>query len=106
MMPNSISVIVYDSACHYHAWTNRASTLNSEGDARPEGNTQRIGERVRTLREKTGLSQEDFAYERDFGRSFMSSIENGKKDLRLSTLCKLADVFGMSLSQFLKGVDS
>ena len=66
---------------------------------------KKIGEKVRRLREAEDFSQEGFAYEKGFGRSFMSSIENGKKDLRLSTLLKLSQVFGMKLSQFLKGID-
>jgi transcriptional regulator with XRE-family HTH domain len=60
---------------------------------------------VRALREKRGLSQEELAHETGFGRSFMSAIERGKKDVRISTLVKLAAIFKISLSQLLKGID-
>jgi transcriptional regulator with XRE-family HTH domain len=65
----------------------------------------KLGERVRSLREKRGLSQEDLAHETGFGRSFMSAIERGKKDVRISTLVKLATIFKVSLSQLLRGID-
>jgi transcriptional regulator with XRE-family HTH domain len=63
---------------------------------------KKLGERVRALREKRGWSQEELAHETGFGRSFMSAIERGKKDIRLSTLCKLAALFDVTPSQLLK----
>jgi len=35
----------------------------------------------------------------------MSAIERGKKDLRLSTLCKLANIFEITLTQLIKNID-
>ncbi|MFL6389956.1 MAG: helix-turn-helix domain-containing protein [Terriglobales bacterium] len=67
---------------------------------------QQLGERVRQLREQRGWSQEGFAHEGGLGRSFAGAIERGEKDVRLSTLTKLARALGVSLSQLLKGIDS
>ncbi|MGH9568867.1 MAG: helix-turn-helix domain-containing protein [Candidatus Angelobacter sp.] len=64
-----------------------------------------LGKRIRQLRKKRGLSQEDFAHESGLGRSFAGSIERGERDIRITTICKLADFFRLSLSQLLKGVD-
>ena len=50
--------------------------------------------------------REGFAHEGSLGRSFTGGIERGQKDIRLSTLMKLAKTLGMSLSQLLKGIDS
>jgi transcriptional regulator with XRE-family HTH domain len=66
---------------------------------------QKLGGRVRQLRDKRGWSQEGFAHEGGLGRSFTGAIERGEKDVRLSTLLKLAKTLGVSLSQLLKGVD-
>ncbi len=72
-----------------------------------ESEAQRqLGERVRRLREQRGWSQEGFAHEGGLGRSFAGAIERGEKDIRLSTLIKLARALGVSLSQLLKGIDS
>jgi transcriptional regulator with XRE-family HTH domain len=73
--------------------------------AEPQAQLQ-LGERVRRLREERGWSQESFAHEGGLGRSFAGAIERGEKDVRLSTLAKLARTLGVSLSQLLKGIDS
>jgi transcriptional regulator with XRE-family HTH domain len=74
---------------------------------KPELEAQvQLGKRVRRLREERGWSQEDFAHKGGLGRSFAGAIERGEKDVRLSTLTKLAGVLGVSLSQLLKGIDS
>jgi transcriptional regulator with XRE-family HTH domain len=46
------------------------------------------------------------AHEGGLGRSFAGAIERGEKDIRLSTLTKLARTLGVSLSQLLKGIGS
>lgn len=67
---------------------------------------QKLGERIRQLREERGWSQEGFAHEGSLGRSFTGSIERGEKDVRLSTLLRVAKTLGVTLSQLLKGIDS
>ncbi|HET8887680.1 MAG TPA: helix-turn-helix transcriptional regulator [Candidatus Angelobacter sp.] len=61
---------------------------------------------MRQLRDEQGWSQEGFAHEGGLGRSFTGAIERGEKDIRLSTLFKIARALGVSLSQLLKGLDS
>jgi transcriptional regulator with XRE-family HTH domain len=63
---------------------------------------KQLGERVRELRSRKGWSQEKFAHESGLGRSFAGSIERGEKDIRISTLCKLADIFGIDISRLFK----
>jgi transcriptional regulator with XRE-family HTH domain len=38
-------------------------------------------------------------------RSFASALELGRKDIRLSTLFRLCEVFGFTLRQLLKNLD-
>jgi transcriptional regulator with XRE-family HTH domain len=61
-----------------------------------------LGLRVRALREKRNWSQEDLAHESGLARSFTGAIERGEKDLRLSTLVKLANTFKISVAQLFK----
>ncbi|HMH00861.1 MAG TPA: helix-turn-helix transcriptional regulator [Terriglobales bacterium] len=61
-----------------------------------------LGLRVRALRERRKWSQEDLAHESGLARSFTGAIERGEKDLRLSTLVKLANTFNISVAQILK----
>ena len=61
-----------------------------------------LGTRVRALREKRRRSQEDLAHESGLARSFTGAIERGEKDLRLTTLVKLANTFGITVAQLFK----
>ena len=66
---------------------------------------RKLGARVRKLREQKGWSQETFAHETGMARSFTSALENGKKDIRLSTIFKLCDIFGLTIRQLLKNLE-
>lgn len=66
---------------------------------------KKLGQRVRYLRRKKGWSQERLAYESGLGRSFTGAIERGEKDIRIRTLCKLAEIFKIKLSMLFKGTD-
>jgi transcriptional regulator with XRE-family HTH domain len=61
-----------------------------------------IGRRVRQLRETRKWPQEELAHQSSLARSFTGAIERGEKDLRLTTLVKLANTFKIPVSQFLK----
>jgi transcriptional regulator with XRE-family HTH domain len=63
---------------------------------------QTLGRRVRALRLKKKWSQEDLAHESGLARSFTGAIERGEKDLRLTTLVKLANTFQVPISQLFK----
>jgi transcriptional regulator with XRE-family HTH domain len=52
-----------------------------------------LGKRIRALREKRKWSQEELAHQSGLARSFTGAIERGEKDLRLTTLTKLANTF-------------
>jgi transcriptional regulator with XRE-family HTH domain len=61
-----------------------------------------LGRRVRGLREKRGWSQEELAHQSGLARSFAGAIERGEKDLRITTLVKLADTFRIPISLLFK----
>ncbi len=69
----------------------------------PKQVRKKLGELIRRLREQRGWSQEELANETGFGRSFTSSIERGTKDVRISTLVRLANIFGIHLRQLFDG---
>lgn len=51
---------------------------------------QRIGAQIRAGRQRLGLNQDDFADRAGMHRAYIGMIEGGKKDLRISTLYRLA----------------
>ena len=61
----------------------------------------RFGERVRDLRQGKGLSQEAFADRCGLDRTYISSIERGKRNVSLENLEVLARALDVSLSQLL-----
>ena len=72
----------------------------------PVQTRKKLGERIRHLRGRKGWSQEDFAHRAGLGRSFAGAIERGEKDIRIRTLCKIANILGINLSQLFKGTDN
>lgn len=63
---------------------------------------KRLLARVKQLREGLGLTQEAFAEKSGLGYKYYQSVEAGRKrDIRLSTLEKLAKACGLELWQLL-----
>lgn len=56
---------------------------------------------VKQGRKSVGLSQEAFAYEAGIDRTYVSQIERGIANPSLSVLCKIADVFDISLIELI-----
>jgi len=65
---------------------------------------RRLGRRIAELRRKKGFSQEGFAHECSFHRSYMGAVERGEKNITIMSLHKIAQALTMSLSELLKGV--
>ncbi len=61
---------------------------------------EKVGKRIKELRQKQGLSQEDFAFKCDLDRTYITSLERGKRNISLENLEKIANAFNMSLSEF------
>lgn len=62
----------------------------------------RFGRRVRELRNQKKISQEKFANEIGIDRTYMTDIENGKRNVSLAIIEKIAGGFEMSVSDLLK----
>ncbi len=65
---------------------------------------QRFGNRIRELRIELGLSQETFALKINMDRTYLASIESGKRNVSINNIKKLADGFNISISELLKNV--
>lgn len=62
---------------------------------------EKIGKAIIKLRNQRGVSQESMAFEADIDRRYMSDIENGKRNMSLDVLCKIAKYFHYELSEFI-----
>jgi len=63
-----------------------------------------FGERVRKLRKKRGWKLVELSVETGLGRVFLSNLENGKHEPKLGTIKKLANAFGLTISQLTRGM--
>jgi transcriptional regulator with XRE-family HTH domain len=57
-----------------------------------------FGREVRRIREMRGLTQEQLAQRSGLSSIYIGTIENGKRDPSLSTVCSLAKGLGISTS--------
>lgn len=63
-------------------------------------NAQTIGTRLRELRLKNGLTQEELADRAELSKGFISQIENDLTQLTVSTLADILMLLGSSLKEF------
>ena len=67
--------------------------------------TKDFGQRVKELRNQTGLSQEKFALKIGMDRTYYASVEAGKRNIALQNIKKIAEGFGISLSELVSGLE-
>ena len=64
--------------------------------------TQKLGGNIKKIRTRKKMSQGDICRALDMDRGYMSAIENGKKNITISQLEKLAQALGISVDKLLK----
>lgn len=61
---------------------------------------QKIGERIKELRGNQNLSQEALAFSSGLERSFITHIENGRRNVSIETLSKIINGLNISFFDF------
>jgi len=61
---------------------------------------EKIGNRIRDLRQEKGISQKDLAYDADLDRSYIASVENGQRNISIVNIEKIANALKVSLKEF------
>ena len=64
--------------------------------------TEQLGQRIKELRNATGLSQERFALQIGMDRTYFASVEAGRRNISICNIKKIADGLGISLSDLFK----
>lgn len=59
-----------------------------------------VGRRVRELRYRLGVSQEELAARADLHRNYVGSVERGQRDIGIRALGRLAAALEVSLQEF------
>ena len=61
---------------------------------------EKIGKRIKELREMKGMSQKDLSFEADLDRSYIASIENGARNVSIVNIEKIAKALKVSVKNF------
>jgi transcriptional regulator with XRE-family HTH domain len=64
-----------------------------------------LGRRIRDLRKKRGWRQIDLAEQSGIHEVHISDLERGVREVGLRHLADLATAFGLSMSEFLRGIN-
>lgn len=64
-----------------------------------------IGNRIRSLREKNGFNQYEFAYECEVSDAYYGRIERGEHSPSMIILYKITRTLGISLSDFFTEIE-
>jgi len=65
-----------------------------------------IGQRIRELRLIKGISQEQLALRADLDRTYMTSVENGKRNISIQNIEKIIKALETNFEDFFKGFDN
>ncbi|MCQ4088495.1 helix-turn-helix domain-containing protein [Saccharibacillus sp. JS10] len=60
----------------------------------------KIGQRIKTLRNYNKITQEDLALRTGLDRTYINSVENGRRNISIETLEKIAKGFNMNIFNF------
>lgn len=66
---------------------------------------KKLGERLNLARRDFNLTQQEVANKLGIKREVLSYYENGTREIPLSILCKLSDLYGYTTSYFLDEID-
>lgn len=65
----------------------------------------KIGLRIKELRKLKKLSQEKLGLEAGIDRTYVASVENGKRNISIENIEKLTIALGVSFEEFFKGIE-
>jgi len=61
---------------------------------------EKFASRLKLLRKESGLSQEKLAHKSGIDRTYVASVERGKRNISINNISKLVDALGISLADF------
>ena len=61
---------------------------------------EKIGQRIRSLRKELNLSQEALALKSEVDRTYMTDVENGRRNISIEILEKIINGLKISFNEF------
>ena len=65
---------------------------------------EELGKRIQSLRKERDISQEKFALQIDMDRTYLASVEAGKRNISICNIKKIADGLNVSFSELFEGL--
>ena len=65
----------------------------------------KIGQRIKQLRDAKGMAQKDLVYAVDLDRSYITSIENGLRNVSIVNIEKIAKALNVTLKELFDNVE-
>ena len=66
--------------------------------------TEKVGVRIKALRNESGISQEKLALKADVDRTYLAGAEIGKRNISLKSLEKIINALNVSFEDFFRGL--
>jgi transcriptional regulator with XRE-family HTH domain len=73
-----------------------------EDNTMAKSTAQKFGDNMKKIRTEKGMSQGDICRELGLDRAYISNVENGKQNLTLTTMDKIAKALGVDVDILLK----
>jgi transcriptional regulator with XRE-family HTH domain len=65
---------------------------------------EKIGLRIKELRNIVGITQIELAARSELDRTYINSVENGKRNISIENIEKISKALNISLSEFFKSM--
>lgn len=61
--------------------------------------TEKIGQRIKELRIERGYSQQELSYRSNIDRTYITQVENGKRNISIINIEKIANALEISMKE-------
>ncbi len=68
------------------------------------GRKVKSGQTIRSKRQEQGISLRRFAFIVGFSHTYLVDVENGRRNIGIENLCKIADGLGIGVSELTEGL--
>jgi transcriptional regulator with XRE-family HTH domain len=63
---------------------------------------ENFGKKIKYYRTQKGFSQEELAFKAGLDRTYIASVENGKRNVSIQTIKKFLDALELTFSEFFR----
>lgn len=63
---------------------------------------EKFGKKLKYYRTQKGFSQEELAFKAGLDRTYIASVENGKRNVSIQTIKKFLDALELTFSEFFR----